>query len=260
MGQGGSGRRKTQRVKKHTPGFTTSLRSFHELADQETTLGRKGHEEKAFDYIHLPPDVTKHVPILEALESKANLLLAGDILRLSDTPCLSPHRPKNTIERLIKSQKNPKLLATSLGLPSTMPLGSSEVTALIHGLTYQTGLIQGPPGTRTPLIAAILAKKLYKMTGDSVLILSCTDRALENIFSKLFEIGLDTSSSIAKLDPKGSTPVNMAINKHIMGCTSDALPTYASGFQKESPAIVIVEEAGEILEGYILAILGPNTK
>ncbi|KAI1740762.1 P-loop containing nucleoside triphosphate hydrolase protein [Xylaria scruposa] len=49
-------------------------------------------------------------------------------------------------------------------------------------------------------------------------------------------------------------------SKRIIACTTTAASMYASEIQSAVPGIVIVEEAGEILESHILAAMGPTTK
>ncbi|KAI1750021.1 P-loop containing nucleoside triphosphate hydrolase protein [Xylaria castorea] len=49
-------------------------------------------------------------------------------------------------------------------------------------------------------------------------------------------------------------------SKRIIACTTTAASIYASEIQSAVPGIVIVEEAGEILESHILAAMGPTTK
>ncbi|KAI0398918.1 P-loop containing nucleoside triphosphate hydrolase protein [Xylaria palmicola] len=49
-------------------------------------------------------------------------------------------------------------------------------------------------------------------------------------------------------------------SKKIIACTTTAASMYASEIQSAAPGIMIVEEAGEILESHILAAMGPTTK
>ncbi|KAI0549276.1 P-loop containing nucleoside triphosphate hydrolase protein [Xylaria curta] len=49
-------------------------------------------------------------------------------------------------------------------------------------------------------------------------------------------------------------------SKRIIACTTTAASMYASEIQSAVPGIVIVEEAGEILESHILAAMGSTTK
>lgn len=49
-------------------------------------------------------------------------------------------------------------------------------------------------------------------------------------------------------------------SKRIIGCTTTAAAKYAQDLQVASPDVVLVEEAGEILESHILTALGENTE
>ncbi|KAK9771144.1 putative AAA family ATPase [Seiridium cardinale] len=49
-------------------------------------------------------------------------------------------------------------------------------------------------------------------------------------------------------------------SKRVVGCTTTAASKYAQEIQVSAPGIIIVEEAGEILESHILAAMGPSTK
>ncbi|CZT07317.1 related to stage V sporulation protein K [Rhynchosporium graminicola] len=49
-------------------------------------------------------------------------------------------------------------------------------------------------------------------------------------------------------------------SKKIIACTTNGAATHASAIQAASPGIVLVEEAGEILEAHILTSLGPDTQ
>jgi superfamily I DNA and/or RNA helicase len=48
--------------------------------------------------------------------------------------------------------------------------------------------------------------------------------------------------------------------KRIIGCTTTAAAKYVQALQAISPGVLLVEEAGEILESHILTALGPETK
>jgi len=53
---------------------------------------------------------------------------------------------------------------------------------------------------------------------------------------------------------------NILRSKRIIACTTTAASMCASEIQAARPGIVLVEEAGEILESHILAAMGPTTK
>jgi hypothetical protein len=48
--------------------------------------------------------------------------------------------------------------------------------------------------------------------------------------------------------------------KRIIACTTTAAAKYVQALQSISPGILLVEEAGEILESHVLTALGPDTK
>lgn len=48
--------------------------------------------------------------------------------------------------------------------------------------------------------------------------------------------------------------------KRIIGCTTTAAAMHTDQLQKAAPGVVLVEEAGEILESHILTAMTPNTK
>jgi hypothetical protein len=48
--------------------------------------------------------------------------------------------------------------------------------------------------------------------------------------------------------------------KRIIGCTTTAAAKYHKTIQAASPSVLLVEEAGEILESHILAAMGPKTE
>lgn len=53
--------------------------------------------------------------------------------------------------------------------------------------------------------------------------------------------------------------VSLFETKRIVGCTTTAAAKYCEDIQAFSPKVLLVEEAGEILESHILTALGPET-
>ncbi|KAI8933540.1 hypothetical protein NX059_009277 [Plenodomus lindquistii] len=53
---------------------------------------------------------------------------------------------------------------------------------------------------------------------------------------------------------------NILTQKRIIGCTTTGAAMYTEDIRKASPGIVLVEEAGEILESHVLTALTPTTK
>ena len=48
-------------------------------------------------------------------------------------------------------------------------------------------------------------------------------------------------------------------SKRIVGCTTTAAAKYSDGIRTFNPDVLLVEEAGEILESHVLTALGPET-
>lgn len=54
--------------------------------------------------------------------------------------------------------------------------------------------------------------------------------------------------------------VSILGQKRVIGCTTTAAAKYVKHLQKVCPSVVLVEEAGEILESHVLTALSPDTK
>ncbi|KAK0127291.1 hypothetical protein ONS96_006841 [Cadophora gregata f. sp. sojae] len=83
--------------------------------------------------------------------------------------------------------------------------------------------------------------------GDLVTEMRTTGRAFNADQSELARIFGEKDASIIK-------------GKRVIACTTNGAATYASAIHAASPGIVLVEEAGEILEAHILTSLGPHTQ
>lgn len=58
----------------------------------------------------------------------------------------------------------------------------------------------------------------------------------------------------------GERDIEILKNKRIIGCTTTGAAMFANDLQRAAPGIVLVEEAGEILESHILSAMAPSTK
>jgi hypothetical protein len=72
---------------------------------------------------------------------------------------------------------------------------------------------------------------------------------------KTYNASLDQINSIHM-----EKDLQVICKKRIIGCTTTAAAKYVQALQSISPGILLVEEAGEILESHILTALGPDTK
>ena len=102
-------------------------------------------QTQPIDYLELSVPLFAYEPILERLKSKVEVELSSDILGLCD-PSLSPLCPQDIVRLLQQVQPTTSDLRPILGLSKSVHLDPSQIQALIHGLTYQVSLIQGPPG------------------------------------------------------------------------------------------------------------------
>jgi len=65
----------------------------------------------------------------------------------------------------------------------------------------------------------------------------------------------------SKLDRKFDEKLGAILaSKRIIGCTTTAAAKYSDDIQAASPEVLLVEEAGEILESHIITAMGENTK
>ncbi|KAI0869260.1 P-loop containing nucleoside triphosphate hydrolase protein [Hypoxylon argillaceum] len=160
-------------------------------------------QEGPLDYLQLSTPVFAYEPVLERLQRKTEIELANDILNLSETPQLSHFLPQTIIDSLQQAHPGASDLKQLLGLSQSISLDSSQVQALVHGLTYQVSLIQGPPGTGKSLVGALLTKVLLDNTDETLLVLSYTNHALDQFTEDLMDIGID-SNKIVRLGSKST--------------------------------------------------------
>ena len=79
--------------------------------------------------------------------------------------------------------------------------------------------------------------------------------------ARVQESGTKYNASIERIDSIWmERDLKVIRGKRIIGCTTTAAAKYVQTLQSISPGILLVEEAGEILESHILTALGPDTK
>lgn len=87
-----------------------------------------------------------------------------------------------------------------------------------------------------------------------------TDILKERI-SKIHSYGKQYDETLAKINTLFDEKKRRIIQgKRIIGCTTTAAAKNVQNIQSASPDILLVEEAGEILESHILTALGPETE
>jgi len=84
---------------------------------------------------------------------------------------------------------------------------------------------------------------------------------LKEQVENIYKISKDYNSLIDQLMREMNASVTAILkSKRIIGCTTTGAAKYSNEIQAASPNILLVEEAGEILESHILTALGAETK
>lgn len=84
---------------------------------------------------------------------------------------------------------------------------------------------------------------------------------LHDLVNEIQETGRQFNADQAKLASIFSErDASIIKTKRIIACTTNGAAKYSAAIQAASPGVVLVEEAGEILEAHILTSLGPNTE
>lgn len=79
--------------------------------------------------------------------------------------------------------------------------------------------------------------------------------------TRVIEHGSQYNTSLAKVDVCfGERGRRLLKNKRVIGCTTTAAAKYVDSIQSARPDVIIVEEAGEILESHVLTAIGPETR
>lgn len=84
---------------------------------------------------------------------------------------------------------------------------------------------------------------------------------LDDLVKEIQDIGRQYNLDQRELDRVfGERDAEVIKNKRIIACTTNGAARYFSAIQQASPGVLLVEEAGEILEAHILTSLGPQTE
>ncbi|KAK2742940.1 hypothetical protein FQN57_005070 [Myotisia sp. PD_48] len=84
---------------------------------------------------------------------------------------------------------------------------------------------------------------------------------LDELVTELRDIGRQFNLDQAELDGLfAERDASTIKSKRIIACTTNGAAKYSQAVQTAAPGIVLVEEAGEILEAHILTSLGPHTE
>lgn len=84
---------------------------------------------------------------------------------------------------------------------------------------------------------------------------------LDDLVSEIRRIGQDFNEDEAEIGRTlGQRDANVIKEKRIIACTTNGAAKFTRAIQSASPGVVLVEEAGEILEAHILTAMGPHTE
>jgi hypothetical protein len=84
---------------------------------------------------------------------------------------------------------------------------------------------------------------------------------LDDLVNEICETGRQFNADQATLHSIfGERDASIIKTKRIIACTTNGATKYSAAIQAASPGVVLVEEAGEILEAHILTSLGPHTE
>ena len=87
------------------------------------------------------------------------------------------------------------------------------------------------------------------------------DDILNERLQRISGYGLQYNKAIADVNVMfGEKDRRLMMDRRVIGCTTTAAAKYVKDIQSARPDVIIVEEAGEILESHILTALGPDTK
>jgi len=84
---------------------------------------------------------------------------------------------------------------------------------------------------------------------------------LDDLINEIRDTGRQFNADQGELDRIfGERDGSIIRAKRIIACTTNGAAKYSAAIQAASPGVLLVEEAGEILEAHILTSLGPNTQ
>jgi hypothetical protein len=87
------------------------------------------------------------------------------------------------------------------------------------------------------------------------------EEIMKEVVQELTTVGEEHNRRLRDLDQKfRATEVAVLRSKHIIGCTTTAAAKYRDSIDAARPDVLLVEEAGEILESHIITALGAETK
>ncbi|VVC44292.1 P-loop containing nucleoside triphosphate hydrolase [Cinara cedri] len=151
-------------------------------------------------------------------------------------------------------------------------LDNAQSMAFKAALTEEFTVIQGPPGTGKTYIGLRIARSIIENMYETnilrspIVVICYTNHALDqflvgllNITKKIVRIGGGCKSDILKANVVGNIQSPSAkqhiMHSHVVGLTTTGASMRYSLLVNIKPPIVIVEEAAEVLESYVVTSL-----
>ncbi|KAF2205315.1 P-loop containing nucleoside triphosphate hydrolase protein [Delitschia confertaspora ATCC 74209] len=163
-------------------------------------------------FVQVETPVFAYEPILKCLQKMTDLPLQEQLLDFEpgSSETESSIQPSSIVKE-IQSMDDTDLQSV-LGTPKPVELDDAQRESFLTGLKKKLSLIQGPPGTGKSFIGALLAKTLHDHTEETILVITFTNHALDQILEDLLDIGI-AADSIVRLGSKFTTrtrPLNIS--------------------------------------------------
>ncbi|GFH06095.1 NFX1-type zinc finger-containing protein 1, partial [Haematococcus lacustris] len=185
-------------------------------------------------------------PVLEGLQALPTVPLAEELVygQPSQRPSyLSAAQVETAIAQQLVELEN-----------AGKALDPSQAAALEHGLDQRVALIQGPPGTGKTFIGVMLSQAIVRHSQETILCVCYTNHALDQFLEALLDKGI---KDIVRIGGGWQAVLKKA---RVIGCTVTGAASHKALLDALQPGVLLVEEAGELLEAHVLTSLSTKAK
>ncbi|GFH22994.1 uncharacterized protein HaLaN_20538, partial [Haematococcus lacustris] len=213
-------------------------------------------------------------PVLEGLQALPTVPLAEELVYGQ-----APQRPSYLSAAQVETAIAQQLVELE---NAGKALDPSQAAALEHGLGQRVALIQGPPGTGKTFIGVMLSQAIVRHSQETILCVCYTNHALDQFLEALLDKGIkdivriggqqelceDVVACMQKVDDEQrelkalrSSGWEAVLKKaRVIGCTVTGAASHKALLDALQPGVLLVEEAGELLEAHVLTSLSTKTK
>jgi hypothetical protein len=159
------------------------------------------------DFIMVDTPVFAYEPILRCLQATVEISLWRELFAVTGEEIEAAVRPSAAAPLDLISQIEASGgfdLQSTLSLPKSVELDTSQLDSLLAGLRQSVSLIQGPPGTGKSFIGALLTQALVKHSSEKILVICYTNHALDQFLEDLLDIGIPAEYMV-RLGAKSTT-------------------------------------------------------